>query len=235
MTRADLDKQPADVASMFDRVAKRYDLLNDVLPLGLTRAWRKQVSAAINPKPGERILDLAAGTGSSSRPLADAGAEVIAGDISEGMLAEGRRRQPDIDFRFADALELPFADDEFDVVTISFGLRNVQNVNRALREMRRVTRPGGRLVVAEFSTPGWAWFDKMYREYLVRALPPVARTISSNPDAYIYLAESIMEWPDQLELAQMLVEADWASVSYRNLSGGIVALHRAVNTPGERA
>ncbi|HLS34004.1 MAG TPA: class I SAM-dependent methyltransferase, partial [Brevibacterium sp.] len=188
MNRAQLDKDPGDVASMFDDVADRYDLMNDVLSLGQTRRWRRIVADAVDARPGEKVLDLAAGTGTSSVPFAQAGADVIAGDISEGMLAVGRARNPGIRFMVADALDLPFDDGEFDVVTISFGFRNVNDPDRALAQMRRVLKPGGRLVICEFSRPVCGPLDTVYREYLMRAFPPVARLISSNPASYEYLA-----------------------------------------------
>ena len=228
MNRAQLDKQPADVASMFDDVASRYDLTNDILSLGQARSWRRTVAYAVAAGPGEKVLDLAAGTGTSSMSFTHHGAEVVAGDISEGMLAEGRRRHPKIDFVYADALDLPFDDESFDVVTISFGIRNVHDVDRALAEMRRVLKPGGRLVVCEFSTPTFAPFSVVYKEYLMRALPAVATAVSSNPEAYVYLAESIREWPDQDAFAIQIRDAGFDQVKYRNLSGGIVAIHHAL-------
>ena len=211
---------------MFDEVAPRYDLVNDLLSLGQDRRWRALTVAAVAPRRGDRILDLAAGTGTSSRPFADAGAFVVAADLSVGMLAVGRQRQPQLAFVNADALALPFADGVFDAVTISFGLRNVEDVAAALAELRRVTRPGGRIVVCEFSTPTWPPFRDLYRDYLVRALPKVASLTSSNPVAYDYLAESILAWPDQPGLAERLAEAGWRAVGWKNLSGGVVALHR---------
>lgn len=228
MNRAQLDKQPADVAAMFDDVASRYDLTNDVLSLGQTHHWRKIVARAVAARPGERVLDLAAGTGTSSKTFTHHGAEVVAGDISEGMLAEGRRRHPDIEFIYADGMDLPFADTSFDVVTISFGIRNIHNVDVALDEMLRVLKPGGRLVVCEFSTPTFQPFSLVYKEYLMRALPPVAKAVSSNPEAYVYLAESIRDWPDQDEFAHQILDAGFDQVKYRNLSGGIVAVHHAL-------
>ena len=177
---------------------------------------------------GERVLDLGAGTGTSSLPFAEAGAHVVPCDFSLGMLREGKRRHPFLPLTAGDATRLPFADASFDAVTISFALRNVQDTGAALREMQRVTKPGGRLVVCEFSHPTWAPFRTVYTEYLMRALPPVARAVSSNPDAYVYLAESIRAWPDQPGLAARLQKAGWSKVAWRNLSGGIVALHRAV-------
>jgi demethylmenaquinone methyltransferase/2-methoxy-6-polyprenyl-1,4-benzoquinol methylase len=227
VTRADLRKQPHEVAAMFDGVAERYDLTNDVLSLGQTRLWRRAVADAVGARPGERVLDLAAGTGSSSLPFAAAGAQVVATDFSLGMLRVGKRAHPTLDLLAGDALRLPFPDATFDAVTISFGLRNVSDVDAALAEMARVARPGGRLVVCEFSHPTFAPFRTVYTEYLMKALPSVARRVSSNPDAYVYLAESIRAWPDQPALAQRVAAAGWTAVGWRNLTGGIVALHRA--------
>ncbi|MBB1244238.1 demethylmenaquinone methyltransferase [Streptomyces durbertensis] len=226
MTRASLDKRPDEVASMFDDVAARYDLTNDVLSLGQSRLWRREVARAVAARPGDRVLDLAAGTGTSSLPFADAGAYTVACDFSLGMLREGRRRHPGLPFVAGDGMRLPFADGTFDVVTNSFGLRNIQDTDAALRELLRVTRPGGRVVVCEFSQPTWGPFRTVYTEYLMRALPPLARTVCTNPDAYVYLAESIRAWPNQPQLARRLQDAGWERVAWRNLSGGIVALHR---------
>jgi demethylmenaquinone methyltransferase / 2-methoxy-6-polyprenyl-1,4-benzoquinol methylase len=231
MSRASLDKDPHDVAAMFDGVARRYDLTNDVLSLGQDRAWRRATLTALHAVPGEKVLDLAAGTGTSSEPLADAGVRVVPCDISTGMLAVGKQRRPDLPFTAGDATALPFADDSFDAVTISFGLRNVVDTVGALEEMRRVVRPGGRLVVCEFSTPSWKPFRAVYDGYLTKALPAVARVVAKQSAAYSYLAESIQDWPDQLGLARLMKQAGWGSVAYRNLTGGIVALHRATN-PG---
>ncbi|MFF8960542.1 demethylmenaquinone methyltransferase [Streptomyces sp. NPDC014894] len=226
MIRASLDKQPHEVASMFDDVAANYDLTNDVLSLGQDRRWRKEVAKAVAARPGEKVLDLAAGTGTSSLPFAQDGAYVVPCDFSLGMLREGKKRHGWLPLTAGDATRLPFRDGVFDAVTISFGLRNVRETETALREMQRVTRPGGRIVICEFSHPTWAPFRTVYEEYLMRALPPVARAVSSNPDAYVYLAESIQSWPDQPELAAILQRAGWARAAWRNLSGGIVALHR---------
>ena len=226
MSRASMEKEPHDVAAMFDGVAERYDLTNDVLSLGQTRQWRKAVTAAVDPKPGERILDLAAGTGTSSVPFQQAGASVVACDFSLGMLDVGRKRNPHLDFAAGDATRLPFADATFDAVTISFGLRNIVDTTAGLREMRRVTKPGGRLLVCEFSHPTNGPLRTAYLEYLMRTLPAVARKVSSNPDAYVYLAESIRAWPDQRGLATLIRVAGWSRPAWRNLTGGIVALHR---------
>ena len=226
---ADLNKKPDDVASMFDGVAKRYDFMNDLLSLGRTKAWRKKATAIIAPKPGMKILDIAAGTGSSSRPLADAGAQVIPADFSQGMLDAGKKRHPDLNFTLADALKLPFKDNEFDVTTISFGLRNTHDVTKALQEALRVTKPEGRLVIVEFSHPTNRVFRTIYMKYLMGLLPKVARRLSSNPDAYIYLAESIQAWPSQEQLAEKIKAAGWGSVAWQNFSFGIVAVHIAFN------
>ena len=212
---------------MFDRVARRYDITNDVLAMGQTASWRKAVTKAIDPKPGMVVLDLAAGTGTSSMPLQHAGAWVVAADFSLGMLQEGHRRRPELPMVGADGLNLPFADESFDAVTISFGLRNLNDAGVGLAELLRVTRPGGTLVVCEFSEPTWKPFRTVYSEYLMKALPAVAKKTSSNPDAYVYLAESISAWPNQEALAQVIANAGWGQVQYRNLTGGIVALHRA--------
>ena len=228
MTRADLDKDPAEVAAMFDDVARRYDLTNDVLSLGQDRRWRKAVVAAVEPRPGERVLDLAAGTGTSSRPFRVRGATVVPCDFSLGMLTVGKTARPELPFTAGDATRLPFGDGAFDAVTISFGLRNIVDPDAGLRELLRVTRPGGRLVVCEFSHPTYAPWRTVYLEYLMRALPSIARGVSSSPDAYVYLAESIRAWPDQAGLATRIDAAGWRSPRWRNLSGGIVALHHAV-------
>ena len=225
MNRASLDKDPRDVASMFDSVARRYDLTNTVLSLGQDRHWRRATRLALRITPGEKVLDLAAGTAVSTVELAKSGAWCVAADFSVGMLAAGQGRPvPKV---AADATRLPFADNAFDAVTISFGLRNIADRVAALREMVRVTRPGGRLVVCEFATPTNPLFATAYMEYLMQALPRVARAVSSNPEAYVYLAESIRAWPDQAALAHQISSTGWSAVRWRNLTGGIVALHAA--------
>ncbi|MET9604740.1 demethylmenaquinone methyltransferase [Streptomyces sp. NPDC006512] len=226
MTRASLDKQPHEVASMFDGVAANYDLTNDVISLGQARLWRREVAKAVAARPGQKVLDLAAGTATSSLPFAESGAYVVPCDFSLGMLREGKKKHAWLPLTAGDATKLPFKDDVFDTVTISFGLRNVQDTDAALRELYRVTKPGGQVVICEFSQPTWAPFRTVYMEYLMRALPPVARVVASNPDAYVYLAESVREWPDQPALAALLQKAGWGKVAWRNLTGGVVALHR---------
>ncbi len=232
--RADLGKDPQRVSGMFDQVAAAYDRTNSVLSLGNDRFWRVATLRAVAPKRGERILDLAAGTGTSSMAFVPSGAHVVAADFSRGMIAEGRRRHrnvPNLEFVQADATDLPFQDGEFDAVTMSFGLRNVNDPRRALRELRRVTKPGGRIVVCEFSHPPSRAFSGLYRFYNDRVLPVVAKAMSSNADAYDYLNESIRDWPDQPTLAAWMRDAGWADVAYRNLTFGIVALHRGI-APG---
>lgn len=226
LSRATLDKRRSDVSAMFDDVAPRYDLLNDILSFGQDRGWRRATVAAVAPVAGELILDLAAGTGTSSAPFASAGAKVFPTDLSMGMLRVGKGQQPRLPFVNADALHLPYADGAFDAVTISYGLRNVEDTSAALSELLRVTRPGGRIVVNEFSTPTNPAFRLLYERVALRLVPALAR-ISSNPVAYGYLAESILAWPDQRGLADLMRRAGWIDVEWRDLTGGIVALHRA--------
>jgi demethylmenaquinone methyltransferase/2-methoxy-6-polyprenyl-1,4-benzoquinol methylase len=223
--RAGLDKAPAEVAAMFDGVARRYDLTNTVLSGGLDAGWRRATREAVGARPGQTVLDVAAGTAVSTVDLAAGGVTAIACDFSQGMLRAGAGRAvPKV---AGDAMALPLADASVDGVVISFGLRNVADPDAALREFLRVTRPGGTLVVCEFSSPTWTPFRTVYLEYLMRALPRIARAVSSNPDAYVYLAESIRAWPDQPALASRISAAGWTDVAWRDLTGGVVALHRA--------
>jgi demethylmenaquinone methyltransferase / 2-methoxy-6-polyprenyl-1,4-benzoquinol methylase len=253
MTRANLDKRPAEVSAMFDKVAGRYDLMNDVLSLGQDRWWRRIVARTVGAEAGDLVLDLAAGTGTSSRSFTAAGASCVACDFSLGMLQVGAGRlrpaqtrpagqpgppqpgppqpgppQPGpVRFVAGDALQLPFRDQAFDAVTISFGLRNVADTDVALAELLRVTRPGGRLVICEFGHLPWSRLNTVYESYLATALPVVARRLSGSPEAYDYLAESIKDWPAQPELARRIAAAGWSAVRWRNLSLGVVALHVA--------
>ena len=229
VNRATLAKRPDEVARMFDGVAPRYDITNTVLSFAQDRKWRRSTRQCLQLQRGERVLDLAAGTGVSTVELARTGALVVACDFSLGMLRAGRsnRRRRRVPFVAGDATCLPFQDDSFDAAVISFGLRNVSDVPGALREMARVVRPGGRMVICEFSRPTWRPFRLLYLNYLMRALPWAARRVSSNADAYVYLAESIRAWPGQSELAATVAAAGWEHVRYRNLTGGIVALHMA--------
>ncbi|HET9969689.1 MAG TPA: demethylmenaquinone methyltransferase [Streptosporangiaceae bacterium] len=239
MARADLEKQPGEVAAMFDGIAPRYDLLNDILSLGQVRLWRRVVARITGARPGERVLDLAAGTGTSTLTFTATGADAVACDFSLGMLQAGHAKisvgppgsgQGRLGWVAGDALRLPFRDGAFDAVTISFGLRNVAGTGAALAEMRRVTRPGGRLVVCEFSTITIAPADMLYRRYLLHVLPAIARRTARNPEAYEYLAESIVDWPAQRDLAGLIKAAGWSAVKWRDLSLGAVAVHVARRT-----
>jgi demethylmenaquinone methyltransferase/2-methoxy-6-polyprenyl-1,4-benzoquinol methylase len=174
------------------------------------------------------VLDLGAGTGVSTEELALSGAYVAGIDISLGMLRAGRRARPHVPLVAGDALNLPFPDATFDAVTSSFVIRNIANTPEALRELARVTKPGGRLVICEFSHPTNGLFRTVYLQYLMRSLPAVAKRVASNPEAYVYLAESVREWPDQRSFASIIGENNWSKVGWRNLTGGVVALHRAV-------
>jgi demethylmenaquinone methyltransferase / 2-methoxy-6-polyprenyl-1,4-benzoquinol methylase len=251
MARAELDKRPGDVAAMFDAIAGRYDLLNDLLSVGQVRLWRRAVARITGTRPGQRVLDLAAGTGTSSLTFTATGADCVACDFSIGMLRAGQARTRGVRgdgspreeeqgrsggdrsprgstaFVAGDALRLPFRDGAFDAVTISFGLRNVADPVAGLAEMRRVARPGGRLVVCEFSAITIAPADMLYRRYLLHVLPAIARRAARNPEAYEYLAESIVDWPAQRELAGLIKTAGWSAVRWRNLSLGAVAVHVA--------
>ena len=212
---------------MFDSVASKYDRANDLLSFGQTHRWRIKVRDAVAPKPGQSVLDLAAGTGSSSIALNLEGVRVVASDFSQGMLAEGRKRHPELEFVFADATNLPFAANEFDATTISFGLRNVVDVEKALREMFRVTKPGGRVVICEFSRVQNSLLRPLYEFYLKRLLPVFSRMAGQKPEAYDYLAESILAWPSQKKLAKKILAAGFEKVVYKNLVFGVVAIHVA--------
>lgn len=226
--RADLNKDPKEIASMFDSLASRYDVMDALMTGGLDRVWMTALRKAVAPHPGERILDLAAGTGASSAALAKGGAEVVACDLSEGMIEVGRERHPEIEFVHGNAMDLDFEDGSFDAVTISWGLRNIPDPQLALREMARVVRPRGRLVVLEFSTPPSRVFRGMYNVYQSTVMPALARLASTNDGAYDYLVESIHAWPAQEELGRMIAANGWSEVEYRNLTGGIACMHRAV-------
>jgi demethylmenaquinone methyltransferase/2-methoxy-6-polyprenyl-1,4-benzoquinol methylase len=227
-TRATLEKRPADVAAMFDEVAQRYDVMNVVMTGGLERWWRRQVTATLAPRRGERVLDLAAGTATSSTAFARSGATVVGADFSLGMLRAGRSRGVRLPLVAGDGLRLPFRDEAFDAVTVSFGLRNVLDVDACLRELLRVTRPGGRLLICEVSRPGTPALRKGHELWLRRGLPLLSRLVSSDPAAYSYLVESMLAWPSQTALAERIKAAGWADVAWRDLTVGVVALHSAV-------
>jgi demethylmenaquinone methyltransferase/2-methoxy-6-polyprenyl-1,4-benzoquinol methylase len=230
VSKADLSKKPQEVAAMFDGVAKSYDRANDLLSFGSARVWRKKVAKLVAAKKGQIILDLAAGTGSSSVAFMGEGIKVVAADFSNGMLEEGRQRHPELEFVYADATKLPFKDKEFDTVTISFGLRNVQNTELALSEMLRVLKPGGKLVVCEFSQIPNRFLHSLYRFYLKRILPTISAIVSKTPEAYSYLAESIDAWPNQKQLAEIIEKVGYQSVDFRNQTLGIVAIHTGLKS-----
>ncbi|MFC5369714.1 demethylmenaquinone methyltransferase [Arcanobacterium bovis] len=227
MKRATLAKNPHDVSEMFDEVAKKYDVTNTVLTGGLIHVWRKTTTDALDIYAGMKILDLAAGTGTSAAHYAQQGADVVACDFSRGMIEEGRRRYPHLSFVEGDAMNLPFEANSFDATTISYGLRNVSDPQKALREMLRVTKPGGILLVCEFSRPCNPVFSSLYKFFLGTAMPVISGVFSSDAAAYDYLAESILTWPAQDELARYISDAGWDRIEYKNLTNGIVALHRA--------
>jgi demethylmenaquinone methyltransferase/2-methoxy-6-polyprenyl-1,4-benzoquinol methylase len=231
VTTADLSKKPEAVSAMFDDVAAGYDRTNNWLSGGNAYLWRIATTRAINPQADERILDLAAGTGTSSVAIAKSGAHVVAADFSPGMIEVGKAKHgtdPLVEFVQADATKLPFADNSFDAVTMSFGLRNVVQPKKALAELYRVTKPGGRIVICEFSTPPNGVVRAGYNIYLRKVMPLVAKVSSTNTDAYTYLADSIEDWPEQATLSSWIRDAGFSQVAYRNLTAGVVALHRGV-------
>ncbi|NBW74138.1 MAG: bifunctional demethylmenaquinone methyltransferase/2-methoxy-6-polyprenyl-1,4-benzoquinol methylase UbiE [Microbacteriaceae bacterium] len=210
MSKPDLAKNPNQVAAMFDSVAESYDKTNDLLSFGQDRIWRKKVLAEVAPVAGQTILDLAAGTGSSSIVFLKPGVKVIASDFSNGMLEVGRKRHPELEFVYADATNLPFENNSVDAVTISFGLRNVQEPKKALAEMHRVLKPGGKVVICEFSQVSTPIFSNLYGFYLKRILPRLSSLLAKNKGAYDYLAESILAWPNQKELLNWLSAAGFS-------------------------
>ncbi|NDD26155.1 MAG: bifunctional demethylmenaquinone methyltransferase/2-methoxy-6-polyprenyl-1,4-benzoquinol methylase UbiE [Actinobacteria bacterium] len=227
MNKADLAKKPEAVAAMFDSVAKSYDRTNDLLSFGQDRIWRKKVLKEVDPKPGQVVLDLAAGTGSSSIVFLKPGVRVIASDFSNGMLEVGRQRHPELEFVFADAMKLPFENNSMDAVTISFGLRNVEKPKVALQEMLRVLKPGGKVVICEFSRVTFPVIRNLYEFYLKKVLPRLSSLLAKNSAAYDYLADSILAWPNQQQLASWLTDAGFTDVNYKNASLGVVAIHSA--------
>ena len=230
MSRASLDKDPHEVAAMFDGVAAGYDRANSVMTFGFDRRWRITTAHALDARRGEKVLDLAAGTGVSTSEYARGGAWCLAADFSLGMLRTGLHRE--VPMVAADALRLPFADGSFDAATISFGIRNFVDAKAALAEIARVVRPGGRLVICEVSTPTFAPVRWVYRKFIRRAMTLLGRFTSSNPAAYAYLAESMAAWPDQRAFAETIAAAGWERVEWLNLTFGVVAIHRAVKPAG---
>ena len=232
------ESQKADkVAEVFHSVAAKYDLMNDVLSGGLHRLWKRFTIELSGVRPGNRVLDIAGGTGDLTRKfssLVGPSGEVVLADINDSMLKVGRDRLLDkgvagnVQFVQADAEKLPFPDNHFDVVTIAFGLRNVTRKENALRSMLRVLKPGGRLLVLEFSKPGNPLLAKAYDTYSFSFMPLAGKLITNDADSYRYLAESIRMHPDQETLKGMMSEAGFERVTYHNMTGGIVALHRGI-------
>ncbi|GGW68901.1 bifunctional demethylmenaquinone methyltransferase/2-methoxy-6-polyprenyl-1,4-benzoquinol methylase UbiE [Alishewanella tabrizica] len=229
------EQKVAMVADVFHSVAAKYDIMNDVMSMGIHRLWKRFTIDCSGVRPGQQVLDLAGGTGDIaalfSKRVGPSGKVVLA-DINESMLNVGRDKLRDlgiinnIEFVQANAEALPFTDNSFDIISIGFGLRNVTDKDAALRSMFRVLKPGGRLLVLEFSKPTHDWLSKAYDVYSFRLLPFMGQLIANDKESYQYLAESIRMHPDQETLKQMMVEAGFAEVTYHNLTGGIVALHR---------
>ena len=234
--RPTAQKDAALVQQMFDRVAPRYDVANSIFSLGQDRHWRRVAARSVGAGPGKTILDVATGTGALANAMADAGADVVALDFSWNMVATGAARatprRGHVWWSNGDGTALPLPDASVDGVTIAFGLRNLPDPAAGLAEFARVTRPGGRLVVLEFSAPTWKPFRSLYTRYLVGAIPSLARVVTSDPAAYRYLAESIQAWPDQAALARIIGSAGWSEVGWQDLTGGIVAAHRALRPAG---
>jgi demethylmenaquinone methyltransferase/2-methoxy-6-polyprenyl-1,4-benzoquinol methylase len=222
------DKDAALVQRMFDRVAPRYDIANTIFSLGLDRHWRAVTVDAIAPVPGMVVVDVAGGTGALAAPLSARGARVVVADLSHEMVRVGTARvRSAVQWTVADALRLPLPDASVDAVTIAFGLRNLNDTRAGLAEFHRVVRPGGQLAVLEFSRPVRPVVATVYRRGVLGVLPQVARLFTSDPAAYGYLARSIAAWPGQAELARDIAAAGWTDIRWKNLSGGIVALHHA--------
>src|SRR5699024_9275090 len=223
------------VGAVFDSVADNYDLMNDLMSMGIHRAWKKFTIALAAHRRCERVLDLARGTGDLAAGFArrvGPHGRVLISDINAAMLSNGRDRMADrglvagVDYCLANAEKLPFADDSFDCVTIGFGLRNVTDKQAALNEMARVTRPGGRTIILEFSKPQVPGLSKLYDLYSFAVLPRLGRVVADDEASYQYLAESIRMHPDQDALAEMMRTAGFKRCGYHNLTGGIVAVHR---------
>jgi demethylmenaquinone methyltransferase/2-methoxy-6-polyprenyl-1,4-benzoquinol methylase len=231
-----VEEKQSLVRSVFDSVATNYDLMNDVLSFGMHRAWKHYTIALSNVRAGDKVLDIAGGTGdlaSAFRKKAGETGQVILSDINIAMLDEGRKRLIDkgissIDFVQLNAEKLPFADNAFDCISIAFGLRNVTDKDQALREMARVLKPGGCLLILEFSKTKIEWLEKFYDFYSFNIMPKLGKLIADDEQSYQYLAESIRQHPNQETLKEMTLSAGFSNCEYHNLSGGIVVLHKAI-------
>lgn len=228
------DVTPADktraVGDIFERVASRYDLMNDLMSGGLHRLWKAEFVRLLKPQPHERILDLAGGTGDIAFRIAGTGADVTVADINPGMLGVGRKRAEKrglggLEFVEANAEEMPFADQSFDAVTIAFGIRNVTDIPKALRDIRRVLKWGGRFFCLEFSASQWPGFSKLYDAYTLNLVPKVGALVADDEEAYRYLAESINRFPDMPGFARLIEDAGFRQVKARPILGGAVAIH----------
>jgi len=229
------DEKTRLVGEVFRSVAHNYDIMNDVMSFGIHRLWKRAAVAHAQLRPNERVLDLAGGTGDLAAlmaPQVGGGGEVVVADINDAMLAVGRERLLDrglvgnVQFVRANAERLPFPDNHFDCITIAFGLRNVTRKDAALAAMQRALKPGGRLLVLEFSHPTVPLVSKLYDVYSFNVLPRMGAAIARDEDSYRYLAESIRKHPDQETLKGMMAQAGLERVSYLNFSAGIVALHK---------
>ncbi len=223
------------VRHVFDSVASKYDIMNDVMSMGVHRLWKRFAVETAGVRPGNKVLDLASGTCDLAlrfSQIVGPSGKVIASDINGSMLSCGRERMVNegavgnVEYVLANAESLPFEDNQFDCVTISFGLRNVTHKDVALRSIQRVLKPGGRLLVLEFSKPVVPGLDKVYDAYSFKLLPFMGKVVAQDEESYRYLAESIRMHPGQDELKQMMIDAGLERCEYFNLSGGIVALHR---------
>jgi demethylmenaquinone methyltransferase/2-methoxy-6-polyprenyl-1,4-benzoquinol methylase len=230
--RVPLEEKPRLVRRVFDAVAPRYDLMNDLMSAGVHRLWKSEMIRRLNPRPGQRLLDVAGGTGDiAERFVASSGSAAIVCDVNQAMLQAGRDRAIDrgrlgeIAWLCGDAEALPIAPRSVDAVTIAFGLRNVTRMEAALAEMRRVLRPGGRFLCLEFSRVGLPGLARLYDLYSFNVLPRIGAVVTGDREAYQYLVESIRRFPDQQELARRMAAAGFERVTVRNLSGGIAALH----------
>lgn len=231
------DKQGL-IRDVFNSVASKYDLMNDVLSFGAHRLWKHYTIASSNVKVGDRVLDIAGGTGdlahAFSKKVGDSG-QVVLSDINATMLSEGRKNLLNkgtsrVAFVQLSGEQIPFSDESFDCVSVAFGLRNVTDKDQCIREMYRVLKPGGCLLILEFSKTDIALLEKFYDLYSFNVMPKLGKIIANDEDSYQYLAESIRQHPDQETLKQMVLDAGFGGCEYHNLSGGIVALHKGIKT-----